>query len=130
MATLAQILRVRKQALRIVLNRMRAIDTAQEAIERFIKSLIARRNKLPSTSEMNKIISSMKLLDTLEGKLIQAAQTAIKVFEQSADLQTADFKFGPPSQRQLTQLGSGLTKFLKGITVTLPNPNLPEGTKG
>lgn len=130
MATLAQIMRVRKIALKAVAQRMKLYDSAQEQVERFIKRLLTRRNKLPSAVEMSKIIRSMQYLDRLSAKVAQVANTAIEVFKNSADMtevntsriQGIDSKF-------INQVGKDLKNFLTDMTNQLPTVGIGEMTK-
>lgn len=128
MATLAQIMRVRKIALKNIYSRMRVIDTIQETIERYIKRLVARRNKLPNVNEMQRIIRSMATLDGAEGKLIEACNTAIKVFEQSADLASDQLgRIQGITPKDLTQLGKDMARFLSDLAQELPTYNIGVG---
>lgn len=131
MATLALIMRARKLALNNVLAQMRILDSAQEEIERFIRRLIKRRNKLPSTTELSKIISACGLLDKLLDKLVSSVQTALNTFKTSADIESIPnlAKIESLKPKDIDAYAKQLRQFLSGLMNQLPTAGIGSGSE-
>ena len=131
MATLATIMRVRKLALGNVLARMRMLDSAQEEVERFIRRLMKRRNKLPTTNELNKIIRSCSVLDRLLENIIKAVNTAMETFKTSADVESTPniSKIEGLKPADINRWAKQLREFLQNMSNQLPTSGLGGGSE-
>jgi len=72
MATLAEIGRARRGDLRKLLKASRTLDAAQESLEREVKRLTTRKNKVPETDDAMRITG---LVDEVQSALNAMAQT-------------------------------------------------------
>ena len=57
MATIAEVARRRRQDFREILRLSRALDASQEAVEREIKRLVARKKSVPEVSDASRVLS-------------------------------------------------------------------------
>lgn len=86
MATLAQVMRLRKNGVRIVLGKLRQVDKVQEIVERFLERLLKRRQKIPTLGDLNVILSALKITDKLLNETIGAIDQATTLFKQSLEI--------------------------------------------
>ena len=122
MATLAQIMAVRKSALKIIKLQMKALDSIQESTERFIERLLKRRRKLPTTTELDAIVKALTAVDRRLDKTLGATQNAVTIYKQSADL--ADLPTGQVAARMknygittedIRKIGKDLSEFFNMV---------------
>ncbi len=82
MATIASVARDRKSALKNVMTASLKLDARQEALEREIKRLRARKRSVPETADMVRLIgladSTAQALDALVG-VIKAASDSFRI---------------------------------------------------
>lgn len=86
MATLAQVMRLRKNGVKIVLGKLRQVDKIQEIIERFLERLLKRRQKLPTTGDLRVTLDALKITDRLLNETIGAVDQADGLFKQSLEI--------------------------------------------
>jgi type II secretory pathway component PulJ len=63
MATLNELLRQRKGALKQLLSEMKTLDGRQELLQRDLRRLIMRKNKVPEVADLSRILSETTALD-------------------------------------------------------------------
>lgn len=80
MATVAQVARDRKNVLKALLQKSKMLDARQEALEREVKRLVARKKAVPEVVDMERLIgladASAAALDTM----VQAIRAAVSAF--------------------------------------------------
>jgi len=80
MATLAQIARGRKDVLKQLLLKSRALDTAQEALEREVKRLVGRRKSIPEVVDMQRLVSLADRSAVAMSTMVTAIKAAAAMF--------------------------------------------------
>ena len=78
MATLNELLRQRKSVLKQLLAEMKTVDGRQEILQRDLRRLINRKNKVPEVGDLSRITAETTALDqslsVFAGKLKEAAR--------------------------------------------------------
>ena len=59
---------------------MRKVDSKQELVERKIKQLISRRNKVPEVEDLNQLVAAVSAIDSELNTLAKMLQDSRTVF--------------------------------------------------
>jgi len=84
MATLAQVVRERKNALRVLIERSRKLDAKQEVLEREIIRLKNRKRSVPEVADMARLVSMADGVAQALGELVTAIKGASDTFRSGA----------------------------------------------
>jgi hypothetical protein len=118
MATLPQLMKVRRDALKVIEMRMRALDTIQEYMERFIDRILARRKKLPTSGDLDSIVAGMRSVDKAVDQVIGAVDKARVTFTKSIEIVDKQIEKGETvgmTVDDFKKLRESIVKFIENI---------------
>lgn len=80
MATLAEVIKERREAFKEINKSLRSVDSQIEKTQRLIKRLLARKNKVPESTDLSDISSEVRTIDIALDSTVGIIESAGNVF--------------------------------------------------